>query len=243
MRSRFRRELADDIAVADLHVHTTHSDGSDSPFEVVEQARARGLKAIAITDHDSIDGALLAAAHATALPDVEVIVGEEVSTRDGHVLGLFLEDLVPPGMSAADTVRAIHAQGGLAVAAHPYWRTKSRVGGRFPHGVGNLVANSGFDAVEILNGGFTPSMIYANLLAGWANTHLGLPATGGSDAHVKQAIGCAATLFEGSTAADLRHCIETGRTTASLGRQSAVAVGRYVAWGIGARPRTVLEAG
>lgn len=230
-------------STADLHVHTSHSDGSDSPFEVVEQARARGLKVIAVTDHDCIDGALVAAAHAAALPGVEVIVGEEVSTRDGHVLGLFLEELVPPGMSAAQTVRAIHAQGGLAVAAHPYWRTKSRAAGRFPHGVGNLVADAGFDAVEILNGGFTPSMIYANLRARWANTHLGLPETGGSDAHVKQAIGCAATLFAGSTAADLRRCIETARTTAKLGRPSVVAVGRYVTWGIGARRRPVLEAG
>lgn len=229
-------------AVADLHVHTSHSDGSDSPSEVVEQARTRGPTVVAVTDHDCIDGALIAAAHAAALPGVEVIVGEEVSTRDGHVLGLFLHELVPPGLSAAETVRAIHDQGGLAVAAHPYWRTRSRTG-RFPHGVGGLVAHPGFDAVEILNGGFTPSMIYANLLAGWANTHLGLPATGGSDAHVKQAIGCAATLFEGSTAADLRRCIEAGTTSAKLGRQSAVAVGRYVAWGISARPRPVLEAG
>lgn len=229
--------------MADLHVHTRHSDGEDSPSEVVEQARLRGIRVIAITDHDCIDGALIAAAHAAALPGVEVIVGEEVSTADGHVLGLFLKAWVPPAMSAVETVRAIHEQGGLAVAAHPYWRTKSRVHGRPPHGVGNLVARAGFDAVEILNGGFTPSMIYANLLAGWANEHVRLAETGGSDAHVKQAIGSAGTTFEGSTSSDLRHCLEAGRTTAKLGRQSAIAIGRYVAWGITPRQRPAMEAG
>jgi predicted metal-dependent phosphoesterase TrpH len=231
------------LTAADLHVHTSYSDGEDSPAEVVEHARVRGISVIAITDHDCIDGAQIAARHAAADPGVDVIVGEEISTSDGHVLGLFLEELVRPGMSAAETVQAIHDQGALAIAAHPYWRMKSRAPGRAPHGVGNLIARSGFDAVEILNGGFTPSMIYANLLAGWANEHIGLPETGGSDAHVKQAIGCAATLFEGSTAAQLRRSIEAGRTTARLGRQSAVAIGRYVAWGISARPRAAMEAG
>lgn len=236
-----RRELR--LAVADLHVHTNHSDGEDSPSAVVEQARLRGIGVIAVTDHDCIDGALIAASHGAVVRGIEVIVGEEVSTADGHVLGLFLKQWVPPAMSAVATVKAIHDQGGLAVAAHPYWRTKSRAAGRPPHGVGNLVAHAGFDAVEILNGGFTPSMIYANLLAGWANKHIGLAETGGSDAHVKQAIGSAATLFEGSTSTDLRRCIEAGRTTAKLGRQSAVAIGRYVAWGIAPRPRPAIEVG
>jgi predicted metal-dependent phosphoesterase TrpH len=241
MKAKVREEPR--LAVADLHIHTNHSDGEDSPAEVVEQARMRGIGVIAVTDHDCIDGALIAASHAAAVPGVDVIVGEEISTSDGHVLGLFLEKWVAPGMTAAATVHAIHDQGGLAVAAHPYWRTKSRVPGRPPHGVGNLVVHSGFDAIEILNGGFTPSMIYANLLAGWANEHIGLAETGGSDAHVKQAIGSAATLFEGSTAADLRQSIEAGRTTAKLGRQSAVAIGRYVAWGITPRSRVAVEVG
>ena len=239
MRSRSRRDF--DPAAADLHVHTHHSDGSDSPSEVVEEARARGIKVIAVTDHDCIEGALIAARHAGARPGVEVIVGEEVSTLDGHVIGLFLKELIPPWMGAAQTVSAIHEQGGLAVAAHPYWRIRGRRPGRLPHGVGNLIASAGFDAVEILNGGFTPSMVYANLIAGWANAHIGLAETGGSDAHVKQAIGSAATLFEGSSARDLRASIVYGRTTAKVGRQSAIALGRYVAWGITPRPRPALE--
>ncbi|HYM97345.1 MAG TPA: CehA/McbA family metallohydrolase [Candidatus Sulfotelmatobacter sp.] len=238
MRSRSPQDLG--LAVADLHVHTNHSDGRDSPPAVVEEARARGIKVIAVTDHDCIQGVLMAARHAEALPDIDVIVGEEISTLDGHVLGLFLTELVPPWMSAAQTVKAIHDQGGLAVAAHPFWRTQCRAG-CLPHGVGNLIARVRFDAIEILNGGFTPSMVYANLIAGWVNTSVGLAETGSSDAHVKQAIGSAATLFEGSTGRDLRASILRGRTAATIGRQSVVALGRYVAWGVRARPRLALE--
>jgi predicted metal-dependent phosphoesterase TrpH len=229
------------IGMADLHVHTHHSDGEDSPGEVVAHARDQGLQVIAITDHDRIDGALIAVAKNRGERGLEVIVGEEVSTRDGHVIGLFLREPIAAGMSAGDTVNAIHHQSGVAIAAHPYWRTRARVKGRFPHGVGDLIADAGFDAVEVLNGGFTPSMVYANVLAGWANRHLGLAEIGGSDAHVKQAIGCAVTQFEGRTAADLRHALLAGRTSARMRRPSAIAVGRYVAWGLTPRSRPIPE--
>lgn len=83
--------------IADLHVHTTHSDGVDTPEIVIEHALGRcELDLIAITDHDTINGAQLAAAHAADRGWGErVIVGEEVSTLDGHVLGLFLHSRTP----------------------------------------------------------------------------------------------------------------------------------------------------
>jgi hypothetical protein len=226
--------------MADLHVHTSHSDGEDSPLEVVEYARQRGLQVIAITDHDRIDGAQIACAHTKSHGGVEVIVGEEVSTSDGHVIGLFLDERIAPGMTAAKTVIAIHEQGGIAIAAHPYWRTR-RLNGKPPHGVGDLIAQAGFDAVEVLNGGFTPSMMYANLQAGWANRQVGIAEIGGSDAHVKQAVGCVVTEFEGAGSADLRHALQSGRTAARLRRPNMVAIGRYVAWGLTPRSRAVPE--
>src|SRR2546430_13305684 len=109
---------------ADLHMHTTFSDGWPEPHQLVDHARSAGLDVIAVTDHDTIEGALRAADFAASRPDApHVIVGEEVSSRHGHILGLFLERRVRPGMSAAATVDAIHDQDGIAIAAHPFWRT------------------------------------------------------------------------------------------------------------------------
>jgi predicted metal-dependent phosphoesterase TrpH len=230
-------------SVADLHIHTHYSDGWDSPAEIVDQARLRGLRVIAITDHDCIEGAFIAARHAAMKPGVDVVVGEEVSTREGHVLGLFLKTRVAPGLTAADTVAAIHDQGGLAIAAHPYWRTRAHASGHPPHGVGDRLLNARFDAVEVLNGGFTPSMMLANVRAAWANEHRLLAEIGGSDAHVKQAVGSAVTLFRGSTVRHLRRALESGETLARVRWPSAVAIGRYVAWGLTARPVPARQAG
>lgn len=220
--------------IADLHMHTHHSDGEDSPGDVLEWAERIGLDVIAITDHDVIDGALIAAELADGREDgPQVIVGEEVSSRDGHILGLFIDRLIPPGMTASETVAAIHEQGGLAIAAHPYWRTTS-----FDHkgrlfGLGDLIAELDFDAVEVINGGFTPSMIGANRRAGWVAEALGRTPVGGSDAHVKHALGWGHTRFAGTTAHDLRRSIATGRTQAGRSRIHPTGLRRYATWTIG----------
>src|SRR3979409_983730 len=110
---------------ADLHMHTTCSDGWPTPHELVDHAARRArLSVIAVTDHAPIEGALRAREYAAKRTRFQVIVGEEVSSRDGHIVALFLERRVRPGMSAAATVHAIHDQGGLAIAAHPFWRTE-----------------------------------------------------------------------------------------------------------------------
>jgi predicted metal-dependent phosphoesterase TrpH len=220
--------------IADLHMHTHHSDGEDSPGEVLEWAERIGLDVIAITDHDAIDGAEIAAEVAAGRPDgPEVIVGEEVSSRDGHILGLFLSKLVPPGMSAEETVAAIHEQDGLAIAAHPYWRTSSLDHRGRMYGLGDRIAELDFDAVEVINGGFTPSMIGANRRAAWVAEALGRTPVGGSDAHVKHALGWAHTRFAGETAQDLRESIAKGRTQAGRSPIHPTGLRRYAAWTIG----------
>src|SRR5579872_5349601 len=89
---------------ADLHMHTTASDGWPTPQELVDHARRAALDVIAVTDHDTIEGALRAAEHAAKRSKLQVVVGEEVSSRDGHIVGLFLDRRVRPGMSASATV-------------------------------------------------------------------------------------------------------------------------------------------
>ena len=100
-----------------IHIHTHYSyDSNMSPAILVDVARRRGLDCIAVTDHNLIDGAL----EAQALGKIRVIVGEEISSRDGHIIGLFLAAPIPPRLSGEETCIAIHEQGGLALAAHPY---------------------------------------------------------------------------------------------------------------------------
>ena len=106
---------------ADIHVHTRYSDGHSSVAQVLEYADHIGLHVVAITDHDTIDGALEARRMARGF-NVEVIVGEEVSTADGHLLVLFLERALPPGRPAPETIAAAHEQGALCIVAHPFDR-------------------------------------------------------------------------------------------------------------------------
>ena len=216
---------------ADLHMHTTASDGWPTPTELVDHAARRaGLNVIAVTDHDTIEGALRAADHAAKRKRLHVIVGEEVSSRDGHIIGLFLERRVKAGMSGAATVHAIHDQGGLAVAAHPFWRTTRQVRNGKVHGVGWLAAELDFDGVEVENA--TPGFYVLNQMAHHLNLGLGAAELGGSDAHIVDAVGRAFTEFAGTTPAALRKAIENGETRAGRRRYKAMGLMRYAAWGL-----------
>ena len=218
---------------ADLHLHTCFSDGWPTPTDVLEHARqSTRLDVIAITDHDTIQGALRAADLAAGLRDApEVIVGEEVSSREGHIVGLFLERRVRPGMSAAATVHAIHEQGGIAIAAHPFWRTARQVQGRGRiHGLGWRAAELDFDAIEVENS--TPGFYLFNQMAHRLTEATGLAEVGNSDAHILDAIGRAYTSFCGRTAADLRAAILDRRTVAHRQRYRPLGLVRYAAWGL-----------
>jgi predicted metal-dependent phosphoesterase TrpH len=105
----------------DFHCHTSASfDCLSDPRKVVRAAVARGLTHLVVTDHDRIDGALRAR---DAAPDgLTVIVGEEIRTADGDLIAAFLESAVAPGSSAADTIAAVRAQGGLVGIPHPFDR-------------------------------------------------------------------------------------------------------------------------
>jgi predicted metal-dependent phosphoesterase TrpH len=106
-------------AFIDLHCHTRASfDSLANPDAVVRAAVSRGLTHLAITDHDRIDAAL--AARDTAPEGLTVIVGEEIQSVDGDMIALFLRDLVPPGLSAIETIAAIREQGGLVGIPHPF---------------------------------------------------------------------------------------------------------------------------
>jgi predicted metal-dependent phosphoesterase TrpH len=111
----------------DLHMHTDHSGDCATPVDVLLQtARDRGLGAIAITDHNEVSGAIEARRIAAEMDDIKVIVAEEVKTAEqGEVIGLFIEEKIPKGMTMAETIAAIREQGGLVYVPHPFDRFHS----------------------------------------------------------------------------------------------------------------------
>jgi predicted metal-dependent phosphoesterase TrpH len=123
-----RRRIAKrPLIEVDLHMHTDHSPDCATPVEVLlETARDRGLGAIAITDHNEVSGALEARRIAEQIGGIKVIVAEEVKTaKQGEVIGLFLEEKIPRGMTMAETIAAIREQGGLVYVPHPFDRFHS----------------------------------------------------------------------------------------------------------------------
>lgn len=198
-------------SAADLHVHTTASDGTASPREVLAWASDHtDLAIIAICDHNTVEGALEAQAIAHEYR-VDVVVGQEVESADGHILGLWTPTFVTPGRPAAQTIADIHAQGGLAVAAHPfaprYWHKHGLC-----RGERDVYDSCAYDAVEVANS--TPLLMLANFYArGYQRANRErLASTGGSDAHMASVIGTSKTLFEGSTAEDLRTALIARQT-------------------------------
>ena len=207
---------SDSWSAADLHIHTTASDGVATPAEVLDWVSTKtDLRVIAIADHNTnlgaIEAAELAAERGLA---IDVIIAQEVESADGHIVGLWTPRIVPPGLSAEDTVIAIHEQGGFAVAAHPFApRLWSKAGlSRGNRGVYN---NVDYDGIEIANS--TPLLFVANWVARFYQLSQGhrFAATGGSDAHILPVIGTSRTYFPGETADDLRAALDSRITTVS----------------------------
>ncbi len=165
----------------DLHMHTDHSYDCATPVEVLlAEARARGLGAIAITDHNEISGAREARAKADGL---KVIVAEEVKTADqGEVIGLFIEEKIPRGMSLQETIAEIKRQGGLVYVPHPFDRLHS-----VPDYEHLLDVLDDVDAIEVFNPRVAISEFNDEAVRFAAKYRL--PAGAGSDAHVPQGLG------------------------------------------------------
>ena len=193
------------VGRADLHTHTKYSgmsklrflrfpDAVSEPRDVVRSAERRGLDVVCITDHDSLQGAEAAAAEKSK---VEVVIGEEVSTADGEVLGLFISERVPPNLTAEETIDRIHALGGVAIAPHPFSAHCSSVADR--------LSELKLDGVEVFNAFHRDG--YANDLAQKMCQELPLAKTGGSDAHAPMMVGDGYTTYDGTTGEELRRAI------------------------------------
>jgi predicted metal-dependent phosphoesterase TrpH len=157
----------------DLHTHSQASaDGSLRLVDYQTMLKTSGLGVIAITDHNRIDFALEAQA---ALGD-RIIVGEEIMTSEGEIIGLYLTSVIKPGATALETAQAIKQQGGLVYVPHPFETLRSGVSAEALESITELV-----DIIETHNG----RAVFQNFgkRAGeWARKH-SVATSAASDAH------------------------------------------------------------
>lgn len=209
---------------ADTHVHTEYSgvarlgvmkfpESVSTPAEQVERARKNGMDVLCITDHDETVGAFKAQEYAKKYNDIEVVIGEEVTTADGEIIGLFLNEKVPDNLSVEETVDIIRSQGGLTIAPHPFSFHVA--------GLQEKIFSLDLDGFEVLNGGHVDS--YSNAFASavmdrypgrWAQIS-------GSDGHSVHTVGYNWTEFEGNTAEDFRKSV-LNKKTVPVGKHTPV---------------------
>ncbi len=206
---------------ADTHLHTHFSGFSQlgksmkfpesviTPEIQIDKMRKLGYDVMAITDHDETAGAFKGVEYAKKFDDIELIVGEEVTTADGEIIGLFLNEKVPMGLSVEETVDIIRAQDGIVIAPHPF--------SFHVPGLKEKILDLDIDGFETINGGHPDK--YSNMFAKkvmdaypkrWAEM-------AGSDAHSVYTSGTCWTEFEGTTADDFRKSI-LNRTTRAVGK-------------------------
>ncbi|UCC33098.1 MAG: PHP domain-containing protein, partial [Candidatus Bathyarchaeota archaeon] len=185
----------------DLHVHTCYSSDSVTTLrEVVAYAERRGLNGVAITDHDTVEGAL----KLRVKKGLILLPGIEVTALEGHVLALNVTKPIPSGLTLSRTIRKINEANGVAVMAHPFALLKTiRSAGVHPD----------FDAIEVINASTFPFSVSTHLSRKLA-IRLNLPQIAGSDAHYGPEIGSAYTLIDADPEADeVAHAIKKGAAT------------------------------
>ena len=208
----------------DLHVHTIHSrDSFITAKNLAYFAKKRGLDGVAITDHDAVKGFR----DFKRKLDLFLIPGVEVSSGEGHVLGLGLDRVVERGLSFVETIELIHEAGGLAVVAHPT---------AFFKGISENRLVGGFDAMEVVNASAVPFRYSVRKNRRLA-TSLDLPQVGGSDAHYGPEVGLGYTLVDAErNVEDVLKAIRKGKVEPGGGaipwmvrlKREFKAVGRWV---------------
>jgi predicted metal-dependent phosphoesterase TrpH len=172
----------------DFHSHTGHSKDSLCPApDLLAAAVRRGLAGLAVTDHDTVDGALQALALVERQPErypgLTIIPGEEVKTREGELIALYIRETIPPRLTPEETVRRIRDLGGLVFVPHPFDRVR---GSRLTAAALDRIADT-VDGIEVFNARTTLTGDNHRALT-FARTH-GLLQTAGSDAHVAWEVG------------------------------------------------------
>jgi predicted metal-dependent phosphoesterase TrpH len=213
---------------ADLHIHSTYSfDGTASVREVLQSAARAGLDLIAITDHNDVRGGLEARDLAGKF-GLQAIPGAEISTREGHLLALFIEQVIPAGLSLVETLLRVGEQEGIGIAPHPdHPVPNSLPAGAIRAALEHPLAGSILRGIEVCN--LNPAHSLFNKRSEKAATSLPLARIASSDAHLADMVGAGMTHFDGHTPADLRLAIEARSTLPEqVKRESALRV--FLRW-------------
>lgn len=203
-----------------MHTHCEYSPDSRTPISVQAIAiKAAGLDVVCATDHNTIEGALRLREQADGF---RVVIGEEVSSRDGEIIGLFLEQAVPRGLSAEETIARIHEQGGLVSIPHPYSHNRLyRIKREALERVWPTI-----DAIEVFNAREAIANDNRRALA-FSVLH-GIPGAVGSDAHRPWEIGRAYVEIPDFTGpADFIASLKNGEVTGRLAGHSIHFYTRY----------------
>lgn len=201
------------VGKADMHIHSIASDGTASAARILEYVELfTDLDVIAVADHERIEAGVECQRLARELGSrIDVVVGEEVTTRSGHLLGLFLQARLKRGERLETTVAEIHEQGGLAIVPHPF---SAFTKGMRKHAILRVHNSTDplvyWDALE----GFNPSTAgrYGRNATIRLAAELGVALVGNSDGHTLETIGDGRTLFPGSTAEDYKRAVLAGTT-------------------------------
>ena len=204
------------LGQADVHIHSIASDGTACAAEILDHVELyTDLDVIAIADHERIEAAVECRRLARERGSrVEVVVAEEVTTRSGHLLGVFLQARLKRGLRVETTVAEIHEQGGLAIVPHPF---SAFTLGMRRNAIMRVHLSTDplvyWDALE----GYNPSTAgrYGRAATIRLAAELGLPLVGNSDGHTPDTIGDGRTHFPGSTAEDYRRAVLEGTSTGS----------------------------
>ena len=202
----------------ELHCHSRYSiDGLPEPADILKRARMLGISAVAVTDHNTMDGYIEAAD--AGISGVELVPAMEIDTRDGEVLALFIKEPVPRDLSLEETVSAVREQGGLAVCPHPFDR--SRKNSCFPDRHDPAL----WDAIEVLNAASKDVASFERARR-FAAEH-DIPMLVGSDAHTLAGLGSAVVLFRADSGPVSADAFKDALRSGKLGFEGKV-FGRHV---------------
>ncbi len=211
---------------ADLHIHTKYSMDCQTPLDkIISRCQELGINCIAIADHGTAEGAL----EMQKIAPFKVIVAEEILTTHGEIMGMFLKETIPSGITPQEAVKRIRAQGGLVNIPHPF---ETMRGSALKTEVLEAIAGD-IDLIEVLNSR-SPLPANSNRARDFALKH-GLPGGAGSDAHTVFEIGNAyVEMPDFNTKEEFLQAVAAGKI---YGKRSGVFVHLFSGW---ARVKTKL---